>query len=61
MMEALNNYRVAQAAYDLAAELTKLEIRPPFSGILGLRLMISISDYVKRRTGYRQPRRRGPA
>jgi len=45
--EAENNYRVAQAAYDLAAaKLTKLEIKAPFSGILGLRL-ISIGDYVK--------------
>ena len=45
--EAENNYRVAQAAYDLAAaKLTKLEIKAPFSGIIGLRL-ISIGDYVK--------------
>jgi len=45
--EAENNYRVAQAAYDLAAaKLTKLEIKAPFSGIIGLRL-ISMGDYVK--------------
>ena len=45
--EAENNYRVAQAAYDLAAaKLTKLEVKAPFSGIVGLRL-ISIGDYVK--------------
>ena len=45
--EADNNFRVAQAAYDLsAAKLTKLEIKAPFSGLVGLRL-ISVGDYVK--------------
>ena len=45
--EAENNYRVAQAAYDLAAaKLTKLEVKAPFSGIVGLRL-VSIGDYVR--------------
>lgn len=45
--EAENNYRVAQAAYELsAARLTKLEIKAPFSGVMGLRL-VSIGDYVK--------------
>ena len=45
--EAENNYRVTQAAYDLsAARLTKLEIKAPFSGIVGLR-SISVGDYVK--------------
>jgi membrane fusion protein (multidrug efflux system) len=45
--EAENSHRVSQAAYDLAsARLTKLEIKAPFSGIVGLRL-VSIGDYVK--------------
>lgn len=45
--EADNNARVAQATYDLAAaKLTKLEVKAPFSGIVGLRL-VSIGDYVK--------------
>jgi membrane fusion protein (multidrug efflux system) len=45
--EADNNFRVAKAAHELsAAKLTKLEIRAPFSGIVGLR-QISIGDYVK--------------
>ena len=45
--EAENNFRVTQAAYDLsAARLTKLEIKAPFSGIVGLR-SISVGDYVK--------------
>ncbi len=45
--EADNNFRVAQAAYDLsAAKLTKLEIKAPFSGLVGLRL-VSVGDYVK--------------
>ncbi len=45
--EADNNARVAQAAYDLAAaKLTKLEVKAPFSGIVGLRL-VSLGDYVK--------------
>ncbi|MBL8519369.1 MAG: efflux RND transporter periplasmic adaptor subunit [Betaproteobacteria bacterium] len=45
--EAESNFKVAQAAYDLsAARLTKLEIRAPFSGLVGLRL-VSIGDYIK--------------
>jgi membrane fusion protein (multidrug efflux system) len=45
--EAENNFRVAQAAYDLAsARLTKLDINAPFSGIVGLR-QVSVGDYVK--------------
>ena len=45
--EADNNARVAQAADDLAAaKLTKLEVKAPFSGIVGLRL-VSLGDYVK--------------
>jgi membrane fusion protein (multidrug efflux system) len=45
--EAESNFKVAQATYDLSqARLTKLEIRAPFSGIVGLR-MVSIGDYVK--------------
>ncbi len=45
--EAESNYRVAQAAYDLAsARLTKLEIRAPFSGTMGLR-SVSVGDYVR--------------
>ncbi len=45
--EAENNFRVAQAAFDLAsARLTKLDIKAPFSGLVGLRL-VSVGDYVK--------------
>lgn len=45
--EAESNFRIAQATYDLSqARLTKLEIKAPFSGIVGLR-MVSIGDYVK--------------
>jgi membrane fusion protein (multidrug efflux system) len=45
--EAESNFKVAQAAYDLtAARLTKLEIRAPFSGIVGLR-QVSSGDYIK--------------
>lgn len=45
--EAESNFKVAQATYDLSqARLTKLEIRAPFAGIVGLR-MVSIGDYVK--------------
>ena len=45
--EAESNFRVAQAAYDLAqARMTKLEIRAPFSGLVGLR-QVSVGDYVK--------------
>jgi membrane fusion protein (multidrug efflux system) len=45
--EAENNLKVAEAAEALAAaRLAKTEIRAPFSGIIGLRL-VSIGDYVK--------------
>ena len=45
--EAESNFKVAQASYDLSqARLTKLEIKAPFSGVVGLRL-VSIGDYVK--------------
>ena len=45
--EAENNYRVAQASVELAnARLSKLELRAPFSGIVGLR-SVSVGDYVK--------------
>lgn len=45
--EAESNFKVAQATYDLSqARLSKLEIKAPFSGIVGLR-MVSIGDYVK--------------
>ena len=45
--EAESNFKVAQANFDLAqARLTKLDIKAPFSGIVGLR-SVSIGDYVK--------------
>jgi len=45
--ESESNYKIAQAAYQLsAARLTKLEIKAPFAGIVGLR-MVSIGDYVR--------------
>jgi len=45
--EAENNYKVAQAALALVeARLAKMEIKAPFSGIIGLR-SVSIGDYVK--------------
>ena len=45
--EAESNYKVAQAAYELsAARLTKLEIKAPFAGVVGLR-MVSVGDYVR--------------
>jgi len=45
--EAENNLRVAQASLQLAeAKLAKMEIKAPFSGIIGLRV-VSIGDYVK--------------
>ena len=45
--EAENNLKVAEAAEALAsARLAKTQIRAPFSGIIGLRL-VSIGDYVK--------------
>ncbi|MEP7154998.1 MAG: efflux RND transporter periplasmic adaptor subunit [Betaproteobacteria bacterium] len=45
--EAESNYKIAQANHDLSqARLTKLEIKAPFPGIVGLR-QVSIGDYVK--------------
>ncbi len=45
--EAENNLRVAEASLQLAdAKLAKMEIKAPFSGIIGLRV-VSIGDYVK--------------
>jgi membrane fusion protein (multidrug efflux system) len=45
--EADNNLKIAQAALQLAeAKLAKMQIRAPFSGIIGLRV-VSIGDYVK--------------
>lgn len=45
--EAESNFKIAQAAFDLAtARLTKLEIRAPFSGLVGLR-QVSAGDYIK--------------
>ena len=45
--EAENNFRVAQATFDLAsARLTKLEIKAPFAGLIGLR-QVSVGDYIK--------------
>ena len=45
--EAENNLRVAEAGVQLAeARLAKTEIKAPFSGIIGLRV-VSVGDYVK--------------
>jgi membrane fusion protein (multidrug efflux system) len=45
--EAENNLRIAEAALALAeAKLAKMQIRAPFSGIIGLRV-VSLGDYVK--------------
>jgi membrane fusion protein (multidrug efflux system) len=45
--EAENNLRVAEAGLQLAeAKLAKMEIKAPFSGVIGLRV-VSIGDYVK--------------
>src|SRR4051812_17394509 len=45
--EAENNLRVAEAGLQLAeARLAKMEIKAPFSGIIGLRV-VSIGDYAK--------------
>ena len=45
--EAENNLRVAEAALQLAqAKREKMDIRAPFSGIIGLR-QVSMGDYVK--------------
>jgi len=45
--EAKNNFEVAQAAANLAeARFAKTEIKAPFSGIIGLRV-VSVGDYVR--------------
>jgi membrane fusion protein (multidrug efflux system) len=45
--EAENNLKIAQAGLQLVeAKLAKMQIRAPFSGIIGLRV-VSIGDYVK--------------
>ena len=45
--EAENNYKVAEASLQLAeAKLAKMDLRAPFSGIIGLR-SVSLGDYVK--------------
>ena len=45
--EAENNLKVAEAALALVeARLAKIEIKAPFSGIIGLR-SVSVGDYVK--------------
>ncbi len=45
--EADNNLKIAEAALRLAeAKLAKMDIRAPFTGILGLR-SVSVGDYVK--------------
>lgn len=45
--EAESNYKVAEAALALVeARLAKMEIKAPFSGIIGLR-SVSVGDYVK--------------
>ena len=45
--EAENNYKVAEASLQLAeAKLAKMDLRAPFSGIIGLR-SVSVGDYVK--------------
>ena len=45
--EAENNLRVAEAGLQLAeAKLAKMEIKAPFSGVIGLRV-VSVGDYVK--------------
>jgi membrane fusion protein (multidrug efflux system) len=45
--EAENNLKVAEAALQLAtAKLAKTELRAPFSGLIGLRV-VSVGDYVK--------------
>jgi membrane fusion protein (multidrug efflux system) len=48
--EAENNLHVAEAAVSLAtARLAKMEIRAPFLGVIGLRV-VSVGDYVKEGT-----------
>jgi membrane fusion protein (multidrug efflux system) len=45
--EAENNLKVAEAALQLAeAKLARMELRAPFSGMIGLRV-VSVGDYVK--------------
>jgi membrane fusion protein (multidrug efflux system) len=45
--EAKNNLEVAQASFALAsAKLAKTELKAPFSGLIGLRV-VSVGDYVK--------------
>src|SRR5438105_5863288 len=45
--EAENNLRVAEAGVQLAeARLAKMELKAPFSGIIGLRV-VSVGDYAK--------------
>jgi membrane fusion protein (multidrug efflux system) len=45
--EAENNLKVAEASAQLAeAKLAKMDLRAPFSGVIGLR-SVSIGDYVK--------------
>ena len=45
--EAENNFKVAEASLQLTeAKLAKMDIRAPFSGIIGLR-SVSVGDYVK--------------
>jgi membrane fusion protein, multidrug efflux system len=45
--EAENNLKVAEASLQLAeAKLAKMDLRAPFSGIIGLR-SVSVGDYVK--------------
>jgi membrane fusion protein (multidrug efflux system) len=45
--EAENNLKVAEAGLQLAeAKLAKMEMRAPFSGMIGLRV-VSVGDYVK--------------
>ena len=46
--EAENNLKVAEASLQLAeAKLAKTDIRAPFSGVIGLRI-VSVGDYVRR-------------
>ncbi|HQR11810.1 MAG TPA: efflux RND transporter periplasmic adaptor subunit [Casimicrobiaceae bacterium] len=45
--EAENNLKVAEASLQLAeAKLAKMDLRAPFSGVIGLR-SVSVGDYVK--------------
>ena len=59
--EAENNFKVAEASLQLAeAKLAKMDLRAPFSGVIGLR-SVSVGDYVKGRRGSRQSRVDRPA